>query len=224
MIDKTSKQTGRVVAAKELGPEEQFDLTLRPKTLAEYIGQEKIKEHLHIFLAAAKKRKQPIEHVLVYGPPGLGKTTLAHVLANEMNVAIKVTSGPAIERAGDLASILTNLQDNDILFIDEVHRLPRIVEEVLYPAMEDFRFDIILGKGPGAKSVRLELPRFTVIGATTRIGLVSNPLRERFGVTMRLDFYELNEIEQIIRRSAKTRALVKLDGGPGVRRELPIAS
>ncbi len=204
MIEKTSKAKDRLTQAQVLEQEdEQLDLTLRPKTLKEYIGQEKIKEHLRIFLEAAKKRGQPIEHVLVYGPPGLGKTTLAHVLANEMEVAIKVTSGPAIERAGDLASLLTNLQDHDILFIDEVHRLPHIVEEVLYPAMEDFCFDIILGKGPGARSVRLDLPRFTIIGATTRIGLISAPLRDRFGMTFRLDYYEPQEIQQIVRRSAK---------------------
>lgn len=203
MIDNTSKSKERVVAAKPEKDEEQFDLTLRPKTLKDYIGQEKIKEHLRIFLGAAKKRKEPIEHVLVYGPPGLGKTTLAHVLAHEMGVQIKVTSGPAIERAGDLASLLTNLANNDILFIDEIHRLPRIVEEVLYPSMEDFRFDIVLGKGPGARSVRLDLPHFTLIGATTRIGLVSAPLRDRFGITMRLDYYETEEVEKIITRSAK---------------------
>lgn len=202
MIDETSKKPTRVVEGKQQTDDIQFDLTLRPKTLKEYVGQEKIKEHLEIFLAAAKKRKQPIEHVLLYGPPGLGKTTLAHILANEMNVTIKVTSGPAVERAGDLASLLTNLQDNDVLFIDEVHRLPKIVEEVLYPAMEDFRFDIILGKGPGAKSVRLELPKFTIIGATTRIGLVSAPLRDRFGMTFKLDYYEPEEIEKIIARAA----------------------
>lgn len=203
MIDNTSKSKERVVAAKQEKDEEQFDLTLRPKTLQDYIGQEKIKEHLRIFLGAAKKRKEPIEHVLVYGPPGLGKTTLAHVLAHEMGVQIKVTSGPAIERAGDLASLLTNLSNNDILFIDEIHRLPRIVEEVLYPSMEDFRFDIVLGKGPGARSVRLDLPRFTLIGATTRVGLISAPLRDRFGITMRLDYYETEEIERIINRSAQ---------------------
>src|SRR3989344_1250248 len=156
MIDESGDEKTRVLEPKEIAADEQFDLTLRPKTLREYIGQEKNKEHLDIFLAAARKRKQPMEHLLVYGPPGLGKTTLAHVLANEMGCAIKVTSGPAIERAGDLASLLTNLQDFDVLFIDEIHRLPRIVEEVLYPAMEDFRFDIILGKGPGARSVRLD--------------------------------------------------------------------
>jgi Holliday junction DNA helicase RuvB len=203
MIEKASKKTARVVEGKPQADDIQFDLTLRPKTLKEYIGQEKIKEHLHIFLGAAKKRRQPIEHVLLYGPPGLGKTTLAHILANEMGVTIKVTSGPAVERAGDLASLLTNLADNDILFIDEVHRLPKIVEEVLYPAMEDFRFDIILGKGPGAKSVRLELPHFTIIGATTRIGLVSAPLRDRFGMTYKIDYYEPEEIEKIVERSAR---------------------
>lgn len=203
MIDKTSKQKERLTQGQVLEEgEQEFDLTLRPKTLKEYIGQEKNKEHLRIFLGAAKKRREPIEHVLLYGPPGLGKTTLAFVLGNEMNVAVKATSGPAIERAGDLASLLTNLQDNDILFIDEVHRLPKIVEEVLYPAMEDFRLDIMLGKGPGARSVRLDLPRFTIIGATTRVGLVSAPLRDRFGVTLRLDYYEPGEIQQIVRRSA----------------------
>lgn len=203
MIDKTSKTKESIVTAKEQPEERELDLTLRPKTLKEFIGQAKNKEHLKIFLAAAKKRKEPIEHVLIYGPPGLGKTTLAYVLANELGVTIKATSGPAIERAGDLASLLTNLSDNDVLFIDEVHRLPRIVEEVLYPAMEDFRFDIILGKGPGAKSVRLELPHFTIIGATTRIGLISAPLRDRFGITLRLDYYEIPEIQQIVKRSAK---------------------
>lgn len=217
MISKTSKSKERLSAAKEQAEDQELDLTLRPKSLNEYIGQEKIKEHLKIFLAAAKKRKEPIEHVLVYGSPGLGKTTLAHVLAHEMNVAIKVTSGPAIERAGDLASLLTNLQDNDVLFIDEIHRLPRIVEEILYPAMEDFHFDIILGKGPGARSVRLELPRFTIIGATTRIGLISAPLRDRFGTTLRLDYYEIPEIEQIVQRSAK---ILKIDIEPGAIREI----
>ena len=213
MIDESGDEKTRVLEPKEIAADEQFDLTLRPKTLREYIGQEKNKEHLEIFLAAARKRKQPMEHLLVYGPPGLGKTTLAHVLANEMGCAIKVTSGPAIERAGDLASLLTNLQDFDVLFIDEIHRLPRIVEEVLYPAMEDFRFDIILGKGPGARSVRLDLPHFTLIGATTRIGLVSAPLRDRFGVTLRLDYYEEPEIASIIRRSGKILDIKIDDGG-----------
>jgi len=213
MIDEVSKTEDLVTEAAALPADQEFDLTLRPKTLHEYIGQEKIKEHLRIFLSAAKKRKEPLEHLLVYGPPGLGKTTLAHVLANETGANIKVTSGPAIERAGDLASLLTNLQNFDILFIDEVHRLPRVVEEVLYPAMEDFRFDIILGKGPGARSVRLDLPRFTIIGATTRIGLVSAPLRDRFGVTFRLDYYEEGEIEEIVKRSAKILNIEINSGG-----------
>lgn len=217
MINKTSKDKERIVAAKQQTDETTLDLTLRPKNLTEFIGQEKNKEHLKIFLEAAKKRQQPIEHVLVYGPPGLGKTTLAHVLANELQVQIKVTSGPAVERAGDLASLLTSLSDYDILFIDEVHRLPKIVEEVLYPAMEDYCLDIILGKGPGARSVRLELPRFTIIGATTRIGLVSAPLRDRFGVTMRLDYYEPPEIEEIVRRSAK---ILEIDTRPDAAREI----
>lgn len=207
MINKTSKQKGAVVVPQKQPDDLELDVTLRPKKLGEYIGQEKIKEHLKIFIEAAKRRQEPMEHVLVYGPPGLGKTTLAHVLSNEMGVDIKVTSGPAIERAGDLASLLTNLKDHDALFIDEIHRLPRVVEEILYPAMEDFHFDIILGKGPGARSVRLDLPKFTIIGATTRIGLVSAPLRDRFGVTLRLDYYEPFEMERIVARSAKILAI-----------------
>jgi len=203
MIENGEEKKENLVTAEVASDDEQYEVSLRPKTLTEYIGQKKIKEHLEIFLGAAQKRNEPIEHVLVYGPPGLGKTTLAHVLANELGVNIKVTSGPAIERAGDLASLLTNLEDSDILFIDEVHRLPKIVEEVLYPAMEDFRLDIVLGKGPGARSVRLELPRFTIIGATTRIGLISAPLRDRFGMTFKLDYYDTSEIEQIVKRSAK---------------------
>jgi len=177
--------------------------TLRPKMLDECIGQRKVIDGLRILVEAARARGQPLDHVLFYGPPGLGKTTLAHVVANEMQVSIKVTSGPAIERAGDLAAILTNLREGDVLFIDEIHRLARAVEEVLYPAMEDFKIDIIIGKGPGARSVRLSLPRVTVVGATTRLALVSSPLRSRFGAIHRLDFYDEDSMRQIVQRSAE---------------------
>lgn len=182
--------------------ETQIELTLRPQSFNDYIGQERMKRNLRLAIDAAKKRGEPIDHVLLYGPPGLGKTTMAGVIANEMGTGLRVTSGPAIERAGDLASILTNLQDGDVLFIDEIHRLSRAVEEVLYSAMEDFKLDIVIGKGPAARSVRLDLPKFTVIGATTRTGSLAAPLRDRFGHLFHLEFYRPNEIEQIIRRSA----------------------
>jgi Holliday junction DNA helicase RuvB len=184
--------------------DDRFDLALRPRTLSDLIGQERVKENLAILIAAARQRGDPLDHVLFYGPPGLGKTTLAHVLANEMNVSIKVTSGPAIERPGDLAAILTNLRAGDILFIDEVHRLGRIVEEVLYPAMEDYALDIIIGKGPSARSIRLKLPRFTVIGATTRLALLTAPLRSRFGAVYHLDFYEIEAMRKIVVRACVT--------------------
>lgn len=187
----------------ELPEEEKFEETLRPRKFVEYIGQKKVKDGLNIMIQAAKTRQEPIDHVLLYGPPGLGKTTLANVIAAEIGAQIRVTSGPAIERAGDLASILTNLAEGDILFIDEIHRLNRTVEEVLYPAMEDFVLDIVIGKGPAARSIRLDLPKFTIIGATTRIGSISSPLRDRFGLVNRLEFYEDDEIEHIIKRSAK---------------------
>ena len=180
-----------------------LDFTLRPSSFVEYQGQEKIKENLRILIGAAKKRGEAIEHVLLCGPAGLGKTTLAHIIAREMNVGIKVTSGPAIERVGDLGSILTNLAENDVLFIDEAHRLNKMIEEVLYPAMEDFKLDIIIGKGPSARTLQLDLPKFTLISATTRPGLLSSPLRSRFGVTYRLDFYQPEDIEKIIHRSAR---------------------
>ena len=183
--------------------EQIIEVTLRPQNFSEYIGQERLKKNLKLAIAAAKKRGEPIDHVLLYGPPGLGKTTMASVIANEMGVGLRITSGPAIERAGDLASILTNLQDGDILFIDEIHRLSRAVEEVLYSAMEDFKLDIVIGKGPAARSIRLDLPRFTVIGATTRTGSLAAPLRDRFGHIYRLEFYTADEIQQIIKRSAK---------------------
>ena len=183
--------------------EDRFDQALRPKNLVDLIGQDRVKENLAIIIAAARQRGEPLDHVLFYGPPGLGKTTLAHILANEMGVNIKITSGPAIERPGDLAAILTNLRQGDILFIDEVHRLGRVIEEVLYPAMEDFALDIVIGKGPSARSIRLKLPHFTVIGATTRLALVTAPLRSRFGAVYRLDYYDLSAMSEIVRRAAR---------------------
>lgn len=194
--------TQRLVSPKPTEDESTFELSLRPKRLAEYIGQDKIKQNLTILLQAAQARNEAIDHVLLYGPPGLGKTTLANIIANEMHVAIKTTSGPAIERPGDLAAILTNLRAGDVLFIDEVHRLSRAVEEVLYPAMEDFQLDLVIGKGPSARSLRLKLPRFTLIGATTRYAMLSAPLRDRFGAIYRLDYYDPAAMETIVRRSA----------------------
>jgi Holliday junction DNA helicase RuvB len=194
-------------------PEERLDNTLRPRNLDELIGQERIKENLNILIEAALKRKEALDHVLFYGPPGLGKTTFAHILANEMGVNIRVTSGPAIERQGDLAAILTNLKQGDVLFIDEIHRLGKAVEEVLYPAMEDFALDIVLGKGPGARAIRLELKNFTVIAATTRLALVTAPLRARFGATYRLDYYEDAAMRAILLRAANRLKVETDDGG-----------
>lgn len=185
-------------------PDDRLDLALRPRTLFDLIGQDRVKENLTILIAAAQQRGDPLDHVLFYGPPGLGKTTLAHVLANEMHVNIKITSGPAIERPGDLAAILTNLRAGDILFIDEVHRLGKAVEEVLYPAMEDYALDIVIGKGPSARSIRLKLPRFTVVGATTRLALLTAPLRSRFGAVYHLDFYDMDAMRKIVIRASKT--------------------
>ncbi|PKM91688.1 Holliday junction branch migration DNA helicase RuvB [Candidatus Falkowbacteria bacterium HGW-Falkowbacteria-1] len=192
----------RVVSPIENNSDKNFDLSLRPKSFSEYIGQENIKTNLQITIKAASKRSEPIDHVLFYGAPGLGKTTLANVVSNEIGANLKVTSGPAIERSGDLATILTNLSDGDILFIDEIHRLNKVVEEILYPAMEDFALDLIMGKGSGARTLRIDLPRFTIIGATTKASLLSAPLRDRFGIIHHLDFYEDEHIHQIIKRSS----------------------
>jgi len=205
------------VSSRETAPDQAFETSLRPKRLSEYVGQERIKENLEIFIRAAEKRGEPIEHVLLYGAPGLGKTTLAHVIANELGAQIRVTSGPAIEKTGDLAAILTNMNAGDILFIDEIHRLNRSVEEILYPAMEDYALDIIIGKGPSARTLRIDLPKITIIGATTKASLLSAPLRDRFGITHHLNFYEDEDIEKIIDRSAR---ILQVDLEKTVAREI----
>ena len=204
------KMSRRIITSEETEEDVRIDENLRPHCLDQYIGQEKVKNTLKIYIEAARKRREPLDHVLFYGPPGLGKTTLAGIIANEMGVNMKITSGPAIEKPGDVAAILNSLQEGDVLFIDEIHRLTRAVEEVLYPAMEDFAIDIMIGKGPSARSVRLDLPKFTLVGATTRAGMLTAPLRDRFGVISRLDFYTPSELKSIILRSAKVLN-VKID-------------
>ena len=197
--------------------EEKIEKTLRPKTLEEYIGQKKVKENMKIYIEAAKKRGEPLDHVLLYGPPGLGKTTLSNIISNEMNSNIKITSGPAIEKPGDLAALLTNLSEFDVLFIDEIHRLNKSVEEILYPALEDYTLDIIIGKGPSARSIRLDLPKFTLIGATTRAGSLTTPLRDRFGIVSRLELYDTEELTEIVTRSSK---ILEIDIQPEAAKEI----
>lgn len=203
----------RIAAPEFQSEDNQVEFSLRPKTLDEYIGQQKAKENLTVYIEAAKQRGEPLDHVLLYGPPGLGKTTLSGIIANEMGVGIRITSGPAIEKPGDLAALLTNLSENDILFIDEIHRLSKSVEEVLYPAMEDFALDIIIGKGPSARSIRIDLPHFTLVGATTRAGQLTGPLRDRFGVILRLELYNHEELTKIILRSASILGIPCDEGG-----------
>jgi holliday junction DNA helicase RuvB len=205
----------RVVAGQELDLDRDFDAALRPRWLQEFVGQDRVKEQLGLLIQGAREREEPLDHLLFSGPPGLGKTTLAGIMANEMAVALRQTSGPALERTADLAAILTNLEEGDVLFVDEIHRMPRAVEEVLYPALEDFKLDVVVGKGPSARTIRLDLPRFTLVGATTRLGLITLPLRERFGFTPRLDYYDPDELALVVRRSAGILEVEVDDPGAG---------
>lgn len=203
-------ETDRLIAPAAKEREDHLDRTVRPKSLADYVGQPVVREQMEIFIGAAKKRGEALDHTLVFGPPGLGKTTLAHIIANEMNVSLKSTSGPVLEKAGDLAALLTNLEPGDVLFIDEIHRLSPVVEEILYPAMEDFQLDIMIGEGPAARSIKLDLPQFTLVGATTRAGLLTSPLRDRFGIVQRLEFYNVADLTHIVARSSALLG-VKMD-------------
>ena len=203
MIEKDNLQAQRLITPTSSPVEEKHDRAIRPKRLADYVGQPHVREQMEIFIQAAQKRSEPLDHTLVFGPPGLGKTTLANIIATEMGVELTTTSGPVLEKAGDIAALMTNLQPGDVLFIDEIHRLSPMVEEVLYPAMEDYQLDIMIGEGPAARSIKLELPPFTLVGATTRAGLLTSPLRDRFGIVQRLEFYSVNDLTHIVRRSAQ---------------------